>query len=97
MIERRFLRVPQIMQDGARRRYRQRLAPQAASIQRQQVKMLAQRAVGIIQAEDPVIQCGPQSRHILCRLCRQHLSHVQILERRVYIRDIQLGRVKFAG
>ena len=64
MIQRRFLRVPQIVQDRARRGNRQRLASQAAAIQRQQAKMFAQRAVGIIQAEDPVLERGAQSRHI---------------------------------
>ena len=58
VIERGALRVAQIVQDGARGARRPRASGEAAAIEREQLKVLAQRAVGVVVGEDPVFELG---------------------------------------
>src|SRR5581483_5634561 len=61
MIECGFLRVAQIMQDGPSGGDGQRLVVKSAAIERQQMEMIAQKALAVIEAEDPVVEGGAES------------------------------------
>ena len=58
MVERGALRVAQIVQDGARRRTDGGGPARPAAIEREQVEVIAQHAVGVVEAEDPVFELG---------------------------------------
>ena len=62
MIERGALRVAQVVQDGAGGADRGGTVGQAAAIEREQLEVIAQRAVGVVVAEDPVFEFGAQKR-----------------------------------
>src|SRR5258708_26858727 len=62
VIERGFLRLTEIMEDGARGRDRERSPTEAATVERQQPEVFLQRAIGVVEAEDPVVERGSKTR-----------------------------------
>ena len=58
MIERRALRIAQVVEHGAAGRDGRGFSGEPATIERKQMEVLAQDAVGVIDAEDPVIELG---------------------------------------
>ena len=58
MIERGALRVAKVMQDRARGADRGRPVREAAAIQREELEVIPQGAVGVVGGEDPVFELG---------------------------------------
>ena len=58
VVERGALRVAQVVQDGAGGADRGGPVGQPAAIEREQLEVIAQRAVGVIVGEDPVFELG---------------------------------------
>src|SRR5437588_12666411 len=85
------------MQDRSGSRDGKRPSVQAATIQRQQAIVLAERAVGVIQSENPVVQRGAQSGKAGSRLCRQYLSNIQAFERSANFARVEFSGSEFAG
>ena len=61
MIERGLLRVPQVVQNGARGGHRQRVAGQTAALQREQAEVIAQGGLAVVEAEGPVLHGGAKA------------------------------------
>src|SRR5579863_2774165 len=64
MIERGLLRLAQVVKNCTSGRDCQRLAAQAAAIEREQAEMVAQGAVGVVEAEDPIVERGAESVNV---------------------------------
>ena len=58
MVERGALRVAQVVQDGAGGADGGGTIGQAAAIEREQLEVIAQGAVGVVEREDPVFELG---------------------------------------
>ena len=104
VIERRPLRLAQVMQNGARRSHRRRPAAQSAAVQRQQSEVIPQRAARVIRGEYPFLDLGPHEARRAVRGRRrrqvageQHLFRRQLLQRPRHFRRIHLGHPKLAG
>ena len=66
MVERRALRLLQVMQNGSGRADRRMPPRQAAAIERKQLEVVAQRAVGVIVAEGPALRIRCAARAGSC-------------------------------
>ncbi len=104
MFERGALRFAQVMQDGAGRAHRRLPVGQAAAIEREQMEMVAQRAVGVIEAEDPVFEFGAQITRALL-IAReqwqfggeQHFARAKLLDGGRDVGGIHFRDAEFAG
>ena len=91
------LRLAQVMQDGARRAHGRRPVGQAASIERQQAEVIAQGAVGVIEAEDPVFEVGAEiARALIFGGEQRQIGGVEDLARaKLFDGGVDFGGVHF--
>ena len=105
MIERGALRIAQVVQDRAGRADRRRPVGEPAAIEREQLEVIAQRAVGVVVGEDPVFEFGAgearpgaifaaEQRQIAGK---QHLARAQVFERARHFRGRHFGDPELAG
>jgi len=86
VVERRPLRVAQVVQDGPRRADRRSASGQAAAVEGQESEVLPQRAIGVVETEYPLFQTrgqharggllGAQQRQFVGH---QHLARADLL------------------
>ena len=103
VIERRPLRLPQVVQNRTRRAHRRRAVRQAAPIERQQFEMFPQRAVRVVRREDPFLDFRPHvPRRPLPRRRRrqirgkQRLARAKLFERPRHLLRVHLRHAEFA-
>ena len=104
MLERGALGVAQIVQDGAGGAHGGVAIRQAAAIQREKLEVVAQRAVGVVEAEDPVFEFRAQEargrtfagqQRQIGR--KQDFARAQVFERAGNFAGFQFGDAELAG
>ena len=106
VVERGALGIAQVVQDGAGGAHGGGAVGQAAAIERQQLEVVAQRAVGVILGEDPLFQLGAhEARRAAERSSageqrqiagKQHLARAQLFQRAGHLGRVQFGHAEFA-
>src|SRR5260370_41549695 len=97
MRQRGFLRVAKIVQYRARRAYRQWTLTQSTALQREQPEVLPQRAVAILESENPLIQLGAQRWKTGDRRPGENFACLQRLDRGIHVLRVQLSDSKLPG
>ncbi len=94
----------QVMQDGPRGAHGCLAVGQAAAIEREQAEVIAQGAVGVIEAEDPVFEVGAEIARALIFGSEQrqiggveHLARAKLFDGRVDFGGVHFGDAELAG
>ncbi len=103
VVERGALRVAQVVQDGAGGAHRGVRGWPGRSHRAKQLEMVAQRAVGVVEAEDPVFEFGAQEARggALAGEQRQigreqHFARAQVFERAGHFAGVHFGDAELA-
>ena len=105
VVERGALGVAQVVQDGAGGADGGGAVGEAAAIEREQIEVIAQRAVGVIVGEDPVFEFGAHEARAGAFFAgeqgqvggKEHFARAQVFERAGDFGGLDLGDAEFAG
>ena len=105
MVERGALRVAQVVQDGAGGADGGGAIGEAAAIEREQLEVIAQGAVGVVVGEDPVFEFGAHEARAGAFFAgeqgqvagKEHFARAQVFERAGHFGGLHVGDLEFAG